>query len=96
MENTDFNDLIRVSDIKDKEIRNIHLNIGSGKEITIKDLAYLVKEKVGFNGEIKFDPAKPDGTPRKLTDPGKLHALGWKHRIELAEGIRMVYDFYIK
>lgn len=95
MENADFKDMIRVSDIKDKEIRNTHLNIGSGKEITIKDLAYLVKEKVGFKGEIKFDPSKPDGTPRKLTDPGKLHALGWKHKIELADGIGMVYDFYI-
>ncbi|MCB2220083.1 MAG: GDP-L-fucose synthase [Bacteroidetes bacterium] len=94
METADFEDMVRVSDIKNGEIRNTHLNIGSGKEISIKDLAFLVKEKVGFNGEIKFDPSKPDGTPRKLTDPGKLHALGWKHKIELDEGIRMVYEYY--
>jgi GDP-L-fucose synthase len=96
MENADFKDLVRVSDIKDNEIRNTHLNIGTGKEITIRDLAYLVKEKVGFKGEIKFDPTKPDGTPRKLTNPCKLHALGWKHKIDLDEGIRMVYEFYVK
>jgi GDP-L-fucose synthase len=96
MENAEFKDLVRVSDIKDNEIRNTHLNIGSGKEITIKELAYLVKEKVGFRGEIKFDPTKPDGTPRKLTDPSKLHALGWKHKTELEEGIKMVYENYIK
>ncbi|MEZ5199624.1 MAG: GDP-L-fucose synthase [Bacteroidales bacterium] len=96
MENADFKDMVRVSDIKNNEIRNTHLNIGSGKEISIKDLAYLVKEKTGFKGEIKFDPTKPDGTPRKLTDPGKLHELGWKHKIELPDGIEMVYRHYIK
>ncbi len=95
MENADFKDMVRVSDIKENEIRNTHLNIGSGKEITIKALAYLVKETVGFKGEIKFDPSKPDGTPRKLTDPNKLHTLGWKHKIELDEGIRMVYEHYL-
>jgi GDP-L-fucose synthase len=96
MENTDFKDLVKVSGIKDNEIRNTHINIGSGKEITIKDLTLLIKKIVGFKGDIKFDPAKPDGTPRKLTDPGKLHDLGWKHKIELADGIKMVYDNYIK
>ena len=96
MENADFNDMVRVSDIKNNEIRNTHLNIGSGKEISIKELAYLVKYKVGFKGEIKFDPTKPDGTPRKLTNPGKLHALGWKHKIELDEGIQLVYQHYTK
>jgi GDP-L-fucose synthase len=95
MENADFKDMVRVSDIKENEIRNTHLNIGSGKEITIKALAYLVKDTVGFKGEIKFDPSKPDGTPRKLTDPSKLHTLGWKHKIELDEGIRMVYEHYL-
>lgn len=95
MENADFNDMVRVSDIKNNEIRNTHLNIGTGKEISIKDLAYLVKNIIGFKGEIKFDPTKPDGTPRKLTDPGKLHTLGWKHKIELEEGIKMVYEHYI-
>ena len=96
MENADFKDMVRVSDIANNEIRNTHLNIGSGKEISIKELAYLVKEKVGFKGEIKFDPTKPDGTPRKLTNPGKLHALGWTHKIELDEGIQLVYQHYSK
>jgi GDP-L-fucose synthase len=96
MENSDFEDMVRVSDIKDNEIKNTHLNIGTGKEISIKELAYLVKKSIGFSGEIKFDPSKPDGTPRKLTDPSKLHALGWKHKIELADGIKMVYKYYIK
>lgn len=96
MENTDFSDLLKVGEIIDGEIRNTHLNIGTGEEITIRDLAYLIKEIVGFRGEIKFDPSKPDGTPRKLTDPGKIHALGWKHKIELDEGIKMVYDHYIR
>jgi GDP-L-fucose synthase len=96
MENADFKDLVKVSDIQGNEIRNTHINIGSGKEISIKDLAYLVKEKVGFKGDIMFDPTKPDGTPRKLTDPSKLHALGWKHKIELNEGIKMVYKYYSK
>jgi GDP-L-fucose synthase len=95
MENADFKDMVRVSDIKDNEIRNTHLNIGTGKEISIKDLAYLVKDIIGFNGEIKFDPTKPDGTPRKLTDPSKLHALGWKHKVKLEEGVELVYNYYI-
>jgi GDP-L-fucose synthase len=88
--------MVRVSNIQNNEIRNTHLNIGTGKEIRIKDLAYLVKDTVGFKGEIKFDPSKPDGTPRKLTDPGKLHALGWHHKIELQEGVKMVYEHYVK
>jgi len=96
MENADFDDMVRVSNIQNNEIRNTHLNIGTGKEIRIKDLAYLVKDTVGFKGEIKFDPSKPDGTPRKLTDPGKLHALGWHHKIELQEGVKMVYEHYVK
>jgi len=94
MENADFKDLVKVSKIENNEIRNIHLNIGTGIEISIKDLAYLVKSIIGFNGEIKFDPSKPDGTPRKLTNPKKLHALGWKHKVELKDGIKMVYDYY--
>lgn len=68
------------------------VNIGTGKEISIKDLAYLVKDTVGFEGEVIFDTAKPDGTPRKLTDTTKLHSLGWKHSIELEEGVRKVYE----
>lgn len=68
-----------------------HINVGTGKDITIKDLAHLVKDVVGFKGSIHFDTSKPDGTPRKLLDVGKLHSFGWKHKIELEEGIRGVY-----
>lgn len=67
------------------------VNIGSGKEISIKDLAFLIKDIVGFKGNIVFDTNKPDGTPRKLTDTTKLNALGWTHKIELVEGITKVY-----
>lgn len=68
------------------------VNIGTGKEISIKDLAYLVKDTVGFEGEVVFDTSKPDGTPRKLTDTTKLNGLGWKHSIELKEGVAKVYQ----
>ena len=67
------------------------VNIGSGVEISIGDLARLIAKVVGYNGELKFDPSKPDGTPRKLTDVTKLHSFGWKHKINLEEGIRSVY-----
>lgn len=68
------------------------VNIGTGKDITIKDLAYLIKNIAGFNGELIFDSSKPDGTPRKLMDVSYLHSLGWKHKIDLEEGVKMVYD----
>ena len=68
------------------------VNIGTGAEISIGDLAKLIAGIIGFSGEIRFDKSKPDGTPRKLTDVSKLHSLGWKHKINLAEGIQMVYD----
>ncbi|MDP2423767.1 MAG: GDP-L-fucose synthase [Bacteroidales bacterium] len=90
MENINFSDLI----LPTPDIRNTHINIGSGKEISIRDLAYLVKKIVGFNGELYFNTEKPDGTLRKLTDPSKLHNLGWKHKIEIGEGIRKMYDWY--
>jgi len=67
------------------------VNIGVGHDISIKDLALLVKKIVGFEGNLKFDATKPDGTPRKLMDVSKLHALGWKHSIELEAGIASVY-----
>lgn len=67
------------------------VNIGSGTEISIGDLAKLIQKVVGYNGELKFDASKPDGTPRKLTDVTKLHSLGWKHKINLEEGIHAVY-----
>ncbi len=73
------------------------INVGVGHDISIKDLAYLVKDIIGFEGEITFDANKPDGTPRKLMDVEKLHAKGWKHKIELDEGIKLAYhDFLSK
>lgn len=68
------------------------VNIGCGEDLTIKELALLIKKIVGFTGELKFDSSKPDGTPRKLLDVTKLHSLGWKHKINLEEGIRSVYE----
>ena len=70
------------------------VNIGSGEEVTIRELALRIKEIVGFAGELVFDSTKPDGTPRKLSDVSKIHALGWKHSIGLAEGLRQTYDWY--
>ena len=67
-------------------------NIGTGEDISIKDLALTIKDVVGFEGELKFDANKPDGTPRKLLDVSKLHAVGWKHKIDLRNGIKKVYD----
>jgi GDP-L-fucose synthase len=77
------------------EIRNTHINIGTGIEITIRDLANLIKEKIGFKGELVFNTSKPDGTMRKLTDPSKLHSLGWHHKIEIDEGINRLYEWYL-
>lgn len=73
-----------------------HVNIGTGTDLSIKDLALLIKKIVGYNGEIKHDLTKPDGTPRKLMDVSFLHSLGWKHTIELEDGIRMVYEDFRK
>ncbi len=72
------------------------INIGVGHEISIKDLALLIKRIVGYDGNLKFDNSKPDGTPRKLMDTSKLHQLGWKHKIELAEGIELAYEDFLK
>lgn len=71
-----------------------HVNIGTGKEVTIKELAELVKKITGYEGEIFWNSAMPDGTPRKLTDVSKLHGLGWKHKVELEEGVRLAYDWF--
>ncbi|MDQ0969107.1 GDP-L-fucose synthase [Flavobacterium sp. W4I14] len=68
------------------------INVGTGHDLTIKDLALLIKEVLGFEGELVFDASKPDGTPRKLMDVSKLHNLGWKHQIELREGITLAYQ----
>lgn len=71
------------------------VNIGTGKEISIKDLAYLIKDIVGFQGDLVFNTSKPDGTMRKVTDVTRLHALGWHHKVELEEGIRRLYEWYL-
>lgn len=91
MENVNFSDVIKPGR---KEIRNTHINIGTGKEISIRDLAFLMKEKIGFNGELIFNTSKPDGTLRKLTDVTKLHSLGWHHQIEIDEGIDKMFRWY--
>jgi GDP-L-fucose synthase len=77
------------------EIRNTHINIGTGKDISIKDLAELIKKTIGFKGILYFNTSKPDGTLKKLTDPSKLHQLGWSHKIKLEEGIQKMYEWYI-
>ncbi|GET24180.1 GDP-L-fucose synthase [Prolixibacter sp. NT017] len=87
---------LRPSDIRrSTEIRNTHINIGTGKEVSIKQLAELIKEKVGFKGDLVFNTDKPDGTLRKLTDPSKLHQLGWQHKIEIEDGIEQMYNWYL-
>lgn len=76
------------------QITNTHLNIGTGSDISIKELAELMKRIIGFNGELKFNINKPDGTLEKLTNVSKLHNLGWKHKVELDVGIRKIYEWY--
>ena len=76
------------------EIRNCHINVGTGKELTIKALSELVVKAVGFEGEVVWDSTKPDGTPRKLIDVSKLHSLGWTHKVEIEDGVRMLFDWY--
>lgn len=77
-----------------KDIRNCHINVGTGKEISIKEVAELIVRTVGFAGALKWNVSKPDGTMRKLTDVSKLNALGWKHKIEIDEGVRRLYQWY--
>ena len=89
MERVNFDDLK-----PGKEIRNTHINIGTGKEISIEDLANQIKKTVGFKGKLQFDSSKPDGTLRKLTDPSKLNRLGWKHQVEIEDGISQMYAWY--
>jgi GDP-L-fucose synthase len=100
MENIDFQDVnprnpsesVQSASL---EVRNTHINIGTGEEISIRNLAFLIKEKLGFMGELEFNTSKPDGTMRKLTNPDKLHALGWHHKIEIDEGINRLYKWYL-
>ncbi|WP_257938850.1 GDP-L-fucose synthetase [Campylobacter lari] len=92
MENINFKDLINDK----KEIKNTHINIGTGIDISIKELAYLIKDIVGFKGELYFNTQKPDGTMIKLTNPSKLHKLGWRHKVSLEEGIKSILEWYRK
>lgn len=91
MEHRNFADVRTSEDI---EVRNTHINIGTGEDISIKELAEEIKRIVGFNGTLVFNTSKPDGTLRKLTDVSKLHALGWKHEVSLTEGIKKLYQWY--
>lgn len=92
MEHRDFKDTY--SEGK-PEIRNTHINIGSGEEISIKELAHKIKNLIGFKGTLNFNKDKPDGTMRKLTDVSKLHGLGWKHSMALDEGLTTIYNWYL-
>ena len=76
------------------EIRNCHINVGTGKELTIRELSQLVVKAVGFEGEVAFDASKPDGTMRKLIDVSKLHSLGWTHKVEIEDGVQKLFDWY--
>ena len=91
LENVDFKDTYEAGS---REVRNCHINIGTGKEISIKDVANLIVKCVGYEGELYFDANKPDGTMRKLTDVTKLHNLGWHHSIEIDEGVERMYAWY--
>ena len=76
------------------EIRNCHINVGTGKELTIRELSKLVVKAVGFEGEVAFDASKPDGTMRKLIDVSKLHSLGWTHKVEIEDGVAKLFEWY--
>jgi len=92
LENRDFKDTY---DENEKEVRNTHINIGTGVDISIKELAELIQGIIGFKGELKFNTDKPDGTMVKLTNPNKLHNLGWKHKVEFEDGIRTMFQWYL-
>jgi len=104
MENRDFKDTYVVEEgenisctpnaVKNQEIRNTHINIGTGTDVSIRELAEMIREIVDFSGTLYFNAEKPDGTLKKLTDVSKLHGLGWRHRVELREGIETMYKWY--
>ena len=91
--NVDFKDTYAPDS---KEIRNCHINVGTGKELSIKEVAEKIIAEIGFKGELRWDASKPDGTLRILTDVTKLHNLGWHHKIEIDEGIHRLYEWYLK
>ena len=76
------------------EIRNCHINVGTGKELTIRELSELVVKAIGFEGTVEFDASKPDGTMRKLIDVSKLHSLGWTHKVEIEDGVQKLFEWY--
>lgn len=91
--NVDFKDTY---DKNQKEVRNCHINVGTGKELTIREVAEKIVKTIDFKGQLLWDATKPDGTPRKLTDVSKLHRLGWHHKVEIDEGIRRLYKWYVE
>lgn len=91
--NVDFADTFACGDT---EVRNCHINVGTGKEISIGECACKIIDEIGYRGELLWDRSKPDGTMRKLTDVSKLHALGWHHKVEIDEGIHRLYRWYLK
>lgn len=106
MEKIDFKDILQeqfglnttcdVTAYTTKEVRNTHINIGTGEDISIKELALLIKDIVGYEGALYFNTSKPDGTMRKVTDVSKLHSLGWHNSVELEEGVKRIYEWYVK
>jgi GDP-L-fucose synthase len=97
MNNVDYKDMISQEASEKKQIRNSHVNIGTGKDFTIKELAELIKDIVGFRGKLNWDASKPEGTPRKLLDVSKINNMGWKEKIRLEEGVKMIFNsIYLK
>jgi len=92
LERIDFQDILS---FELKEVKNTHINIGTGVDISVSDLADQIKDCIGYNGSFRFNLAKPDGTMKKLTNVSRLHKLGWKHSISLEEGLRNLYSWYI-
>lgn len=91
--NVDFKDTYREGET---DIRNCHINVGTGKELSIREVAEKIQQEIGYQGELRWDASKPDGTLRKLTDVSKLHRLGWHHRVEIDEGIHRLYRWYLE
>lgn len=91
MQNVDFKDLIEDK----KQIRNTHINIGTGSDITIKDLSILISKTIDYKGTISFDSSKPDGTMKKLTDSSKLNSLGWRFKVEIKVGVKKIFNWYV-
>ncbi len=91
MNNVNFSDVSKGM----SEIKNTHINIGTGTDVTIKELVEMISEMIGYKGSIAFDASKPDGTPRKLMSVDKLNSLGWKNRIQLSDGLKRTIDWYV-